>query len=53
MGGAKTRISESGYSHRPTQHDETQPPSFHYELGKGLAALREEALIIGSGNYRS
>ena len=31
--------------------DETQPPSFHYELGKRLAALREEeVLIIGSGN---
>jgi 4,5-DOPA dioxygenase extradiol len=31
--------------------DETQPPSFHYELGKWLASLREERiLIIGSGN---
>jgi len=31
--------------------NETQPPSFHYELGKRLAALREEGiLIIGSGN---
>jgi len=31
--------------------NETKPPSFHYELGKRLAALREEGiLIIGSGN---
>jgi 4,5-DOPA dioxygenase extradiol len=31
--------------------DETQPPSFHYELGKRLAPLREEGiLVIGSGN---
>lgn len=31
--------------------DETQPPSFHYEIGKRLAALREEGvLIVGSGN---
>jgi 4,5-DOPA dioxygenase extradiol len=31
--------------------DETQPPSFHCELGKRLGALREEGvLIIGSGN---
>lgn len=31
--------------------DETQPPSFHYEIGKRLAQLREEAvLILGSGN---
>ena len=31
--------------------DETQPSSFHYEIGRRLAALREEGvLVIGSGN---
>jgi 4,5-DOPA dioxygenase extradiol len=31
--------------------DETQPASFHYEIGRRLAALRDEGvLVIGSGN---
>lgn len=31
--------------------DERQPPLYHYELGKRLASLREEGvLIVGSGN---
>jgi len=31
--------------------DETQPPIFHYKMGKRLMSLREEGvLIIGSGN---
>jgi 4,5-DOPA dioxygenase extradiol len=31
--------------------DETQPASFHFEIGRKLAALREEeVLIMGSGN---
>ncbi len=31
--------------------DERQPPSFHYEIGKRLASLREEGvLVMGSGN---
>jgi 4,5-DOPA dioxygenase extradiol len=31
--------------------DKTQPPIFHYEIGKRLSPLREEGvLVIGSGN---
>lgn len=31
--------------------DRTQPPAFHYELGRRLAALRDEGvMLVGSGN---
>jgi 4,5-DOPA dioxygenase extradiol len=31
--------------------DETQPPDYHYEIGKRLSPLREEGvLLLGSGN---
>ena len=31
--------------------DETQPPSFHYDLGRRLAPLRDEGvLVMGTGN---
>jgi 4,5-DOPA dioxygenase extradiol len=41
----------SDLRHVYPQADEIQPPSFHSEVGKRLATLREEGiLILGSGN---
>jgi len=48
---ASARVSSCGYPVVQLSIDEMQPASFHFEVGKKLASLREEGvLIVGSGN---
>jgi len=49
--GSAPRLSTSRYSSGQLSIDKTQPPTFHYEVGKRLALSREEGiLILGGGN---